>query len=161
MDCPYLPIQVVLHWLTVILILGAGFLADSGTSPIDSHIILGGLLLITMVIRLIVRFATKRPEWANTGNPFLNKLGELVQVGLYFFSFFILIFGGIIAYQRNMFAYALGNGAITHYKFAFLGPLHGLGWMAIMGLLLLHIGGAAYHQFILKDNLLARMWFGK
>ncbi len=157
----YPPLMVVLHWLTVILILGAGFLADSGSSPIDIHIILGALLIVTLVIRLIVRFTTKRPEWANTGNPFLNKLGELVHIGLYFFAFYILIIGGLIAYQRNFFAYVMGTGSVTHYKFALLGPLHGLGWLAITGLVLLHLSGAFYHQFIIKDNLLKRMWFGK
>jgi len=25
----------------------------------------------------------------------------------------------------------------------------------------LHVGAALYHQFVRKDNLLARMWFGK
>jgi cytochrome b561 len=157
----YHPIMVVLHWLTVVLILGAGLLADAGSSPIDIHMILGSLLLVTIIIRLILRYTLQRPAWANTGNQFFNKLGEWVHIGLYFFAFYILIFGGIIAYQRNLFGYALGNGAVTHYKFALLGPLHQLGWLAVMGLFLLHIGGAVYHQFVIKDNLLNRMWFGK
>jgi cytochrome b561 len=33
-------------------------------------------------------------------------------------------------------------------------------WL-LLGLVLLHFGAALYHQFIRKDNLLARMWFGK
>ena len=160
----YHPIMVVLHWLTVILLLGAGFLAEDdggGRSPIDIHMILGTLLLATLVIRLIVRFATKRPDWANTGNQFLNKLGELVHVGLYFFAFFILALGGLIASQRNLFGYVLGTGSVSHNRVRFIGPLHHLGWIAILGLLALHVGGALYHQFIIKDNLFARMWFGK
>ena len=159
----YHPIMVVLHWLTVILILGAGFLAEDegGPSPIDIHITLGALLLVTMVIRLIVRFTTKRPAWANTGNQFLNKLGELVHVGLYFFSFFILALGGFIAYKRNLFAYVLGSGSVSHVRLGLINPLHHLAWLAIMGLLLLHVGGAVYHQFIINDNLFGRMWFGK
>jgi cytochrome b561 len=159
----YHPIMVVLHWLTVILILGAGFLSEGegSSSPIDIHIILGALLVLTLIVRLILRFATQRPAWANTGNELLNKLGELVHVGLYFFSFFILVLGGMIAYQRNLFAYVLGGGSISHVRLGFIGPLHHLGWLAIMGLLLLHVGGTVYHQFIIKDNLLDRMWFGK
>ena len=39
--------------------------------------------------------------------------------------------------------------------------VHGLtGWLLI-GLLGLHIGAAGFHQFIRKDNLHARMWFGR
>ena len=141
----YNPIMVVLHWLTVILLLGAGLLSDSeggGSSPIDIHMILGALLLITLLIRLIVRFATKRPEWANTGNQFLNKLGEWVHIGLYFFAFLILVGGGLIASQRNLVGYMLGSGSLTRGRLGALGGLHELGWSAIVALLFLHVGGA-------------------
>jgi len=158
----YHPLSVTLHWLTVILILGAGLLSESGgSSPIGIHMILGAFLLVTMVVRLIVRLTVKRPAWANTGNPFLNKLGEWVHIGLYFFAFYILALGGLIAAQRNLIGYALGTGSAMRLKDGFLGGLHQLGWLAILGLLLLHVGGAVYHQFIIKDNLLSRMWFGK
>lgn len=163
MDTParYNPIMVVLHWLTVILLLGAGLLSDSegGTSPINIHMILGSLLLLVLVLRLIVRFTTKRPIWARTGNPFLDKLGEFVHVGLYFFAFYILTMGAVIASQRNLVGYVLGTGPVSRGNLALLRPLHELGWFAILGLLLLHVGGAVYHQFIIKDNLLKRMWF--
>jgi len=163
MDTPkrYHPLSVILHWLTVILILGAGFLSESGgRSPISIHMILGSLLLVTMVVRLIVRFTVKRPAWANTGNPFLNKLGELVHIGLYFFAFYILAMGGLIAAQRNLFGYVLGTGSVSRVSDT-LRALHKLGWLGVLGLFLLHVGGAVYHQFIIKDNLISRMWFGK
>lgn len=154
--------MVVLHWLTVILLLGAGLLSEDeggGRSPVNVHMILGALLLVTLIIRLIVRFTIKRPGWANTGNQFLNQLGELVHYGLYLFAFYILALGGLIAVQRNLFGYVLGSGAVTRAS-GFIVPLHHLGWIAVMGLLVLHVGGALYHQFIIKDNLLNRMWFG-
>jgi cytochrome b561 len=166
MDTPkrYHPLMVVLHWLTVILILGAGTLSGTGgSSPISVHMILGSLLLVTMVTRLIVRFTVRRPAWANTGNPFLNKLGELVHIGLYAAAFYILALGGVIALQTNLLGYALGTGSVVRASEGVhrLHTFHQLGWMAVLGLLLLHIGGAVYHQFLLKDNLLGRMWFGR
>jgi len=164
MDTPkrYHPLMVTLHWLTVILILGAGLLSGQGgsSSPISPHMIFGSLLLVTMVIRLIVRFTVKRPVWANTGNPFLNKLGELVHIALYAAAFYILTLGGLIAIQRNLIGYVLGAGSVERVS-GDLRMFHQLGWMAVLGLLFLHIGGTVYHQFILKDNLLSRMWFGK
>jgi cytochrome b561 len=42
-----------------------------------------------------------------------------------------------------------------------LGALHGLTWVLLILLILLHIGAALYHQFFVKDKLLSRMWFGK
>jgi cytochrome b561 len=163
MDTPkrYHPLMVTLHWTTVILLLGAGTLSgNGGPSPINTHMIFGSLLLVTMASRLIMRFTLKRPDRANTGNPFLNKLGDLVHIALYFFAFYILALGGLIAAQRNLLGYIIGNGTVVRVSQE-LRTFHQLGWMAIIGLLLLHIGGAVYHQFILKDNLLKRMWFGK
>ncbi len=158
----YNPVLVTLHWLTVLLLLGAGFLADDegGSSPINIHMIFGALLLLVMVTRLIVRFTTKRPEWANTGNSFLNKLGELVHYALYLVVFFILGMGALIAYNRNLFAYLMGTGT-AHGRVGFIGAIHHLGWFMAVLLVMGHVGAALYHQFILKDNLLGRMWYGK
>jgi cytochrome b561 len=159
----YNPAMVVLHWLTVLLILGAGLLSDSeggGSSPINIHMILGGVLLVVMVIRLILRLTVRRPAWASTGNEFFNRIGELVHVGLYFFAFLILTFGGLIAVQRNLIGYVMGAGPVAQGRVgSFYGALHQFGWFAIVCLLFLHVGAALYHQFIIKDNLLKRMWF--
>ena len=47
----------------------------------------------------------------------------------------------------------------------FRGPglliIHATTAVILILLLLFHIGAALYHQFIRKDNLLARMWYGK
>ena len=159
----YNPVMVVLHWLTVLLILSAGLLSDSeggGSSPINIHMILGAVLLLVMVIRLVLRLTIRRPAWASTGNEFLDKLGELVHVGLYFFAFLILTFGGLIAVQRNLIGYVMGTGSVVQGRVGFFyGAIHQLGWFGVISLLFLHIGGALYHQFIIKDNLLKRMWF--
>ena len=156
----YNPLLVTLHWLTVILMLGAGFLAeDEGNSPINIHMILGAALLAVLLVRIIVRFTTKQPEWADTGNPLLNQLGGLVHLGLYLVMVFILGFGAVIAYQRNLFAYVMGTGSAIEHVRGFT-RIHHLGWIMAMGLILLHVGAAFYHQFILRDNLLARMWYG-
>jgi cytochrome b561 len=39
--------------------------------------------------------------------------------------------------------------------------LHGFIAPALLLLVALHVGAALYHQFLLKDHLLARMWYGK
>lgn len=157
----YHPALVTLHWLTVIFLLGAGFLSEEvGRSPISIHMVLGVGLLAIMLLRVIVRFTTPRPAWANTGNELLNKLGEWVHLGLYLIVFFILGLGGLIAYNRNLFAVALGTGTVSG-RAGLIGDIHHLGWLAAFMLVALHVGAALYHQFILKDNLLARMWFGR
>jgi cytochrome b561 len=156
----YHPVLVGLHWLTVVLMLGAGFLAeDGGRSPINIHMILGTLLLVVLIARLLVRFTTRRPIWADTGNALLNRLGELVHFGLYAAAFFTLGLGGLIALRRNLFAVALGTGTASG-RAGIFGSIHHLGWFLLLALIAAHVGAALYHQFILKDNLLGRMWFG-
>ncbi|MCB0118745.1 MAG: cytochrome b/b6 domain-containing protein [Anaerolineales bacterium] len=157
----YNPALVTLHWLTVILLFGAGMLSEGGgRSPINIHMILGSLLLIVMIARLIVRFTSPRPAPLSAGNAFFNKIGELTHLGLYLLAFFILGMGGLIAYNRNLFGYLLDNTASVTRAGA-LGIVHHLGWFLIIMLVFLHVGAALYHQFILKDNILSRMWYGK
>ncbi len=43
----------------------------------------------------------------------------------------------------------------------FLGAFHGLSWTLLLLLIVLHVAAALYHQFLRKDNLLGRMWFGR
>ena len=158
----YHPFLVTLHWLTVLLLFGAGMLSESGRrSPINIHMVIGSALLLVMVLRVIVRFTTKRPAWAETGNPLLNKLGELTHLGLYLGVFFILGMGALIAYNRNLFAYLMDPSVAVARRAGLVGGIHQLGWILTVGLVLLHIGAALYHQFILQDNLFARMWYGK
>ena len=156
----YHPALVTLHWLTVVLMLASGFLAESDRrSPINIHMILGALLLAVLVIRLIARFTTKRPAWADTGSATLNKLGESVHYALYLIAFFILGIGAAMAYSRGLFAYAADASAAVA-KAGAIKELHELGWMLALLLVFGHVGAALYHQFILKDNLMARMWYG-
>jgi len=186
----YHPLLVVLHWLIAIVMFSAVLLrpeeerrgrpeAGEGFSPpnasqpgnfpprtptVDIHMILGVGLAVLMVVRVIVRFATKRPGWASTGNKFLDVVGELTHLALYLLVFGILIAGGIIAYNDGLVATVLGTATTATAQgfggFIFRG-IHGLSWNLLFLLLFLHVGAALYHQFILKDNLLGRMWFGK
>jgi cytochrome b561 len=42
-----------------------------------------------------------------------------------------------------------------------LGAFHGLSWILLLLLLVVHVGAALYHQFLRRDGLFGRMWFGK
>lgn len=157
----YHPLLVTLHWLTVILLFGAGMLSESGRrSPVNIHMILGATLLLVMLARVAVRFTTRHPAWADTGNKLLNQLGGLVHLGLYLAVFYILGMGALIAANRNLFAYVVGTST-TVGQAGIFGGFHELGWSLILLLVFVHLGATFYHQFILRDNLLARMWYGK
>jgi len=147
-----------------------GFRAQEGGqgifSAIGIHMIFGIVVLVLLVVRLIVRWTTKHPDWASTGNKFLDGVGGLTHFGLYLLTFSMVITGIILADQRGILARTFGIGSTpTPGSFGrggfSLGFLHGGIWTLLLLLILLHVGAALYHQFIVKDNLLTRMWFGK
>ncbi len=171
----YHPALVSLHWIVMLLIFATllfageegegGFALSFGSfPPMGIHMILGITTLVLLIVRLFVRWFTKHPDWATAGNPFLDFIGKLTHIGLYFFTFSITITGIVMAWQRGWFDFIFGfgpTGASFHRSGFSLGAFHGLSWSLLFLLILLHAGAAFYHQFIKKDNLLGRMWYGK
>lgn len=130
------------------------------------HMILGVTILVLLIVRLIVRWTTKHPDWASTGNKFFDWVGNLTHWGLYVLTFAMTITGIILADQRGMLARTFGIGSTpTPGSFGrggfSLGFFHGGIWTLLLLLIVLHVGATLYHQFFIKDNLLTRMWFGK
>jgi cytochrome b561 len=134
-------------------------------SAIGLHMIAGLSVLLLLVIRLLVRWMTKQPEWASTGIKLFDWVGNLTHLGLYLLTFAMVITGIFLADQRGILARTFGIGS-TPTPGAFrggfsLGRFHEGVWILLILLIALHVGAALYHQFILKDNLLGRMWFGR
>jgi len=206
----YHPALVVLHWLTLILIFATFFLRGGeggreggGASLIPNfpdlglHMILGIIVLLLLLVRLVVRWRTKRPQWASTGNNLMDRIGELTHWALYLFTFGMVITGLVLAMQGNRLFRTFGLGGSSAPQFSqgqrppegqfqpgqipppgggegfrpggfgrgnplfILGRMHGLIWIVLFLLILLHVGATFYHQFFLRDNLLGRMWFGR
>jgi len=146
-----------------------GFTPQAGSQNIFStigwHMMVGISVLVLLVIRLFVRWATKHPEWQSAGNKFFDWVGNLTHLGLYLLTFAMVITGIILADRRGILARTFGIGttpAPGGFRRGFsLGMFHGGIWTLLVLLIILHVGAALYHQFILKDNLMGRMWFGK
>lgn len=169
----YHPAHVTIHWLMallVVMMLGIGKFAMPGVSPQDpqkvmmlqSHTFIGGAIAVLLIIRVVLLFTTKRPAPADAGSAILNWVGKAVHVllyvlligmavsglGLFQMANLPAVFNGAQPYPPNFFDYLPRGG-------------HGLFSWLLLALVALHIGAALFHQFIRKDNLLARMWFGK
>lgn len=175
----YNPILVSLHWLITLLVVAAIFTLGGGeggeggeggasiisgaASSTGLHMLIGITVLVLMAVRLLVRWRTAKPEWATTGNAFLNKIGEWTHYALYFFTFSITVTGIALALQTNRLTSLFNGGAGGEgegVRFG-LGAFHGVSWFFLLLLILLHVAGALYHQYIIKDNIFSRMWFGK
>ncbi len=201
----YHPAQVTLHWLIAVLVVIAPLLlagregrrqaaSIGGIPTIGFHMIFGLAVLALLIIRLIVRYAIRRPQWATAGNAFFDLVGRWTHIGLYFFTFAVTITGLIFAVQTNRLAAVLGRGTFAQGAPGIRQPgqqpppgfqpggegegqggfrggvravgaflfraFHELSWQILLILIILHVAAALYHQFLLKDNLMGRMWFG-
>jgi cytochrome b561 len=139
---------------------------QSPFSTIGIHMIFGIIVLVLLIVRLFVRWRTQHPEWLSAGNRFFDWVGNLTHWGLYVLTFAMTITGIILADQRGILARTFGIGSTptpgSFRRGGFsLGMFHGGIWTLLLLLILLHVGAALYHQFIRKDHVLQRMWFGK
>lgn len=169
----YHPALVIIHWLMallVIMMLGVGKFAMPGISPTDpqkpmmlqTHAYIGGAIAVLLIVRLVLRFTTKRPAPADAGNAFLNFVAKAVHFLLYFILVGMAVSGLGLFQMANLPAVFSGAAPYPSNFFDYL-PRggHGLFSWLLLGLVALHFGAAMFHQFFKKDNLLGRMWFGK
>lgn len=167
----YHPVHVLLHWLIAFMVIGALIIGmvylDTPNTPekipyLQLHSIWGFVLFALMVVRLITRFTLKRPAPATTGNAFLDQVAKVTHFLLYFLVLGMLVSGLGMSVQANLMAVFQGQAELPADFRVFPPRLgHGLTYSLLFIVILLHVGAALYHQFIRKDNLLARMWFGK
>jgi cytochrome b561 len=167
----YHPIHVTLHWLTALLVftpLLVGFFVFARTPDAQEAQMLGlhkwiGIFLgVVVILRVVTRFAFKRPAPADAGHPVLNVLGKVVHFFLYVAIFGMLFTGDSLDEAYGLENIMAGNGTMPENLFVYPERiLHGNAAYVLAALVVLHIGAALYHQFIRKDSLLARMWYGK
>jgi len=170
----YHPVLVALHWIVALLILfmlAAGKLVllmmpntAEKIMPLTGHVVIGISILVLLVVRFVVRVTTKKPAPADAGHPLLNKIGVITHYLLYLAAFGMTLSGLAMAQMSNLLQILFGNAGLSLPKDFWVYPPrigHGITATVLILLIALHFGAAMYHQFIRRDHLLARMWFGK
>jgi len=171
----YHPVLVGLHWLValmiiVALVVGGPSLADIKNDDPDKmfaltgHMIWGLAVGTFMIIRLAMRLLSKKPAPADAGNAMLNSGAKMAHLGLYVLVFAMVASGIGIALSADLFSIVFsGSGAPLPADFNLFSArmVHGAIGTLLLILIGLHVAGWAYHQFILRDGLIGRMWFGK
>jgi cytochrome b561 len=170
----YHPLLVVLHWTLAVLIIGAltaGFLLLEPMPNSDPqkigilrvHMVVGITILALMIVRFIVRITTSRPEDASTGYPLLDRVGRITHYAFYVIVILMVATGYTTAVLTDLPAIAFGGSGKqlpssfeTYPSFLVHGSLAAI----LVGFIGLHVLAAVYHQFVKKDGLLQRMWFG-
>ncbi len=162
-----------LHWVMALLIIGAWIAGYTvmelmpETSPnrgwlIELHKSVGMLILMLVVVRISWRIYDGIPL-ISTRNKVLVTAAKTVHYLLYvnivvqcisgwamssaagyFPSFFgLFTFPGLIAQNHNIVPELVG--------------VHNASAMVLLTLVILHVGGALFHHFVLKDNTLRKM----
>jgi cytochrome b561 len=170
----YHPALVAIHWLMAVLVflmLAIGNLHlvwlpnDEAKLPqLALHIGTGIFLGLLVIVRFIVRIKTRHPAPATAGNPILDFIGRLTHWLLYLVPLAMVATGMLTSQQANLME-IIGGRMNFPANFDFYSvpqrAIHEYFSYALFGLIGLHVGAALFHQFIRKDNLIGRMWFGK
>jgi cytochrome b561 len=171
----YHPLLVALHWLMALMIimaLAAGGLLLANMPPdspdkvegLGGHMIFGMAIGILLLLRLLTRTRSTHPPHAATGNDLLDRLGRWTHWGFYILIAGMVLTGLGTALGAGLFPIVYGGAADTLPPGLASMPTriaHGLIATLLVALIVLHIAAAIYHQVVLKDGLLRRMWFGK
>jgi len=152
----YSSTQIALHWLVAILVIANWLLGDGMAETFDAreegvailnfgpayvHIAIGVSVLILMLVRLTARI--RRPVQTDPDDPYriLRLLGWINHLAFYALLIVIPVLGAIAWF---------GNSEAA-------GDLHGLLVTVTLVLVLIHVGAALLHQFVLRDGLIRRM----
>lgn len=170
----YHPALVVLHWLLAALIIGGLIMGGQvlaktpNADPakmlsLTMHMSVGITILVLMTARLVIRFITIKPPHADIGNALLNKGAIAAHYVLYALVIGMGASGLAIASAAGLFDIVYGgSGAALPVDFSHIAPraVHGLLSVVLILVIASHVLAALYHQYVRKDGLFSRMWFG-
>ena len=170
----YHPSLRILHWLIAGLILTALILGTFVMAPADSanpekafallkHMLAGMAVLALTLLRIFIRPKTRRPAPALSGIavadrmiPFVHRVFDLLALAMVVSGISI----GMLNHLPDIVVSIVfdGRGHLpSDYSGHLLYTLHVGIARLLAGIVALHIAGALYHQFILRDRLFSRM----
>jgi len=160
---------IVLHWLLALALafqLSLGLRLEDlglrGFAAFQLHKSVGVVVLLLTLLRLLWRLRYRPPPAAERG--FTGGLAKAVHFGLYVFMIGAPLTGWLLVSTDKVKVPTLlfGMAPWPHLPLpeSLNGFAHGshalLGWLGI-ALILLHVAGALRHQWLIRDNLMARM----
>jgi len=150
--------QILMHWVIVLLVMVQLVVAESMTETVDAleeggqvaasvatgasiHYWVGIAILALMLVRLGMRLTFGAPVHAPGSPPAQNLAANIVHGALY-----VVLLAAPI------------SGLVAYYDLADVGHVHALVRPILLILVLLHIAGALFNQFVRKDGTLMRMF---
>lgn len=167
----YHPSLRILHWLIATLIIAALFMGTFVMARIQNsdpsklfallkHMTVGGLVLTLTLIRLFIRPKTRRPTPLFSGITLADRIVPYVH-RIFDVLVLVMIGSGIGIAVLCGLPGAILDGNISQLPISFddvpMHTLHVFVGRILAGIVALHVCGAFYHHFFLKDGLLSRM----
>jgi len=169
------PLLVALHWflafgITVSLVrsfFGLAHMSNADPAKLVAlrlHMTAGMVISAVMLVRLIVRLKTSKPAAITTGFAALDPLAAITHYSFYGLVFAMAVTGLATAFLAGLFPIVYGHSGAALPRSFLVYPTrvaHGIVGWTLVALIGLHIIAVLFHQFIKKDGLLRRMWFGR
>jgi len=164
-----------LHWLVAIglftlIYLGleqAGMDSGDERSRIRFiHASIAAIVLILMTIRIVWRFMSDVPAHPDGMPGWQRMISSVVHWGLYIAVFVQLSAGAMVVGTGGKGIPVFGLFSIpvpvaeNHDAHEWWEEVHGFAWKPLALLLIIHVLGALYHHFIVKNDVLRRMTVG-
>ena len=166
----YGSVAIALHWVSalgIILLLASGLtIANGGAGsdpvlPVLIHAALGTTVLVLTLFRIVWWVVFDRRPQPRADLPTLQRVvSQIVHFGLYGAILLLGASGIATLALSGTVPILLSGGPVPSFDGILPRITHGLAARLMIGLLVLHIGAALYHQFIRRDRLLARMGGG-
>ena len=182
----YSNLAVVLHWLIAIGIFlnlksGLGFddlPKDQAAAAFAFHESIGISVLGLVLLRVLWRIGHKPPAPLASLSPVERKISVGTHHLLYLLSVLIPLTGWLTASAHkdaaghpmvlfntvvwfNLPGFGGFTDAARHQLHEALGSVHAATAWILMAALVLHVAGALKHQFVGREKMLQRMWFGR
>lgn len=172
------PLIIALHWLTLALILLqfglAQVMRDEARDLIGRfqlyqwHKSIGLSVAALVLLRLALRLALPAPQPVAMP-PWQRLAAASVQAGLYLcllelpVSGLLMVSAAPIQIPTLLFGWIAVPHPIGPDKAIYeaMLSLHGALFATLAVLAAIHAGAALFHQFVLKDGLMRRVWFGR
>ena len=150
-------LQIALHWAVAFLVGSQLLFGESMTRSVDaaesgdplsltdkllatSHYWFGISILALVAIRFVVRLTTGAPAPASEQPKIVHLAATATHWLFYAMLFAFPVLGLLALYAGDPW-----------------GQIHSLAKPAFLGLIVLHLGAALYHQLVVKDGTLRRM----
>ena len=173
----YTGVAKFLHWAIALIIImmlsfGQGFenisTEEEMTFSLTGHSTLGLTVISLIILRILWRIGNPPPALPETVTGVQRTAAKLSHLLLYALMIYVPATGLYTAAAHEMAVMPYGAFDLRE-TLSFFGTsdfdgrrfLHEIGTWLLIALLAVHISAAFLHQFIQKDGVLSRMWFGR